>query len=280
MPEPHSDALVLFGATDLAYEQIFPALQALTRRGHLDVPVITMAEAFGVRGRGRFYEEVGAVRDVFQNHLLQILSLLAMDRPAASDGHAIDAAKVALLRAIRLLRSVDVVRGQYQGYRTEEGVAADSRVETYVAARLAIENRRWAGVPFGIRTGKCLTATCVHFIDRSSQGARGSDNRRRRAPRRTLQSGRRDGTIRAPARRRDARGPNALWERRRRRGLMARGGPGPEPRRAATRIRAWKLGTWQRRADRGARRRLDRAGIVTGGLNPDCIEDISPTCRT
>lgn len=328
MPEPHSDALVLFGATgDLAYQQIFPALQAMTRRGHLDVPVIgvarpdwtaeqfrararesitahgvvdedafgrlaarlsyvsgdyqdpetfrrlrqalgsaerplfylaippgsfgdvasslarsgctaqarvivekpfgrdlasaqvlnaslhdsfrepaiyrmdhflgkepvqnllyfrfanaflepiwcathvgrveiTMAEAFGVRGRGRFYEEVGAIRDVFQNHLLQIVSLLAMDAPAASDGPAIDAAKVALLQAVRPLRPVDVVCGQYRGYRTQAGVAADSRVETYVAARLAIDNARWAGVPFSIRTGKCLAATVteVHVI--------------------------------------------------------------------------------------------------------------------
>lgn len=321
MPEPHPDALVLFGATgDLAYEQIFPALQAMTRRGHLDVPVIgvskpdwtveqlrararesiaahggldpeafgrlaarlryvagdyqepatfaalrqalgstqrplfylaippglfgtvasglarsgcaaqarvivekpfgrdlasakalnstlhesfpepavyrvdhflgkepvqnllyfrfvnaflepiwnaehvncvqiTMAEAFGVRGRGRFYEDVGAVRDVFQNHLLQVLSLLAMDRPLADDGHAIDAAKVALLKAVRPLRPIDVVRGQYRGYRTEEGVAPNSRVETYIAARLAIENPRWAGVPFVIRAGKCLAGT-------------------------------------------------------------------------------------------------------------------------
>lgn len=333
MPEPHSDALVLFGATgDLAYEQIFPALQAMTRRGHLDVPVIgvskpdwtveqlrararesiaahggldpeafgrlaarlryvagdyqepatfaalrqalgstqrplfylaippglfgtvasglarsgcaaqarvivekpfgrdlasakalnstlhesfpepavyrvdhflgkeavqnllyfrfvnaflepiwnaehvscvqiTMAEAFGVRGRGRFYEDVGAVRDVFQNHLLQVLSLLAMDRPLAGDGHAIDAAKVALLKAVRPLRPIDVVRGQYRGYRTEEGVAPNSRVETYIAARLAIENPRWAGVPFVIRAGKCLAGTFTEVRVRFKQPA-------------------------------------------------------------------------------------------------------------
>jgi len=120
---------------------------------------ITMAEQFGVRGRGSFYEEVGALRDVFQNHLLQILSLLGMEAPAASDGDAIDAAKVALLKAVRPLRPVDMVRGQYRGYLREKGVAANSRVETYVAARLAIENDRWVGVPFLVRTGKSLGAT-------------------------------------------------------------------------------------------------------------------------
>ncbi|HXT70557.1 MAG TPA: glucose-6-phosphate dehydrogenase [Vicinamibacterales bacterium] len=120
---------------------------------------ITMAEDFGVRGRGRFYEEVGAVRDVFQNHLLQVLALLAMEPPADDSGPAIEAAKVRLLQSVRPLRREDVVRGQYEGYRTEPGVAPDSKVETYVAALLAIDNPRWAGVPFGIRAGKRMAAT-------------------------------------------------------------------------------------------------------------------------
>ena len=110
---------------------------------HVASVQITMAEAFGVRGRGSFYEGVGAVRDVFQNHLLQVLALIAMDPPAAGDGASIDRARVTLLRAVHPLRPGDVVRGQYRGYRSEDGVAPHSRIETYVAARLAIENTRW-----------------------------------------------------------------------------------------------------------------------------------------
>ena len=120
---------------------------------------ITMAEAFGVRERGRFYEEVGALRDVFQNHLLQVLALLTMEPPSAGGGSAIEAAKVTLLEGVLPLKAGDVVRGQYDGYRNETGVAADSPVETYVAARLVIDNFRWHGVPMFIRAGKCLAQT-------------------------------------------------------------------------------------------------------------------------
>ena len=147
-------------------------LEPIWSRDYIDSVQITMPEAFGVRGRGRFYEEVGAIRDVFQNHLLQILSLLAMDRPAASDGGAIDAARVTLLETIRPLRAIDVVRGQYRGYRNEDGVAPTSHVETYVAARLEIENRRWSGVPFLIRTGKCLALTATDVSVRLKPPAR------------------------------------------------------------------------------------------------------------
>jgi glucose-6-phosphate 1-dehydrogenase len=120
---------------------------------------ITMAEAFGVKGRGRFYEEVGVVRDVVQNHLLQILALIAMEPPAADNGGAIDAAKVALFEATRPLQPDDVIFGQYRGYRAEDGVDPQSNVPTYVAARLHIDNARWSGVPILIRAGKCLATT-------------------------------------------------------------------------------------------------------------------------
>ena len=123
-----------------------------------------MAEDFGVKGRGAFYEEAGAIRDVLQNHLLQVLALLAMDAPAVHTPDATRQERTRLIQAIRPLDRSSVVRGQFRGYREEPGVAADSGVETYVAARLAIDTWRWAGVPFYIRAGKHLPVTDTEVL--------------------------------------------------------------------------------------------------------------------
>ena len=122
-----------------------------------------MAEDFGVQGRGSFYEEVGAIRDVVQNHLLQVTALLAMDAPIGHDPVAMRAEKLRLLRAMRTLEPKQVVRGQFRGYREEKGVAPDSQVETYAALRLRIDTWRWAGVPFYIRAGKCLPVAATEI---------------------------------------------------------------------------------------------------------------------
>jgi glucose-6-phosphate 1-dehydrogenase len=139
-------------------------LEPVWNARHVRSIQITMAEQFGVQGRGAFYEEAGAIRDVLQNHLLQVLALLAMDPPSGNAPDAARAEKARLLGAVRPLDRSSVVRGQFRGYRDEPGVAPDSGVETYVAARLAIDNWRWAGVPFHIRAGKCLPVTATEVL--------------------------------------------------------------------------------------------------------------------
>jgi glucose-6-phosphate 1-dehydrogenase len=123
-----------------------------------------MAEHFGVQGRGAFYDRTGAIRDVVQNHLLQVLTNVAMEPPPGLSVQTVRDERVKVLRGIRPLQSKDVVRGQFDGYRREAGVKTDSQVETYVALRLFINSWRWKGVPFCIRAGKSLSTTATEVI--------------------------------------------------------------------------------------------------------------------
>lgn len=143
-----------------------PLIEAGWSNSHIESVQITMAENFGVAGRGKFYDETGAIRDVIQNHLLEVIACLGMECPGSRNHESRRDERGKLLQAVRSLEPADVVRGQFRGYREVEGVAADSQVETFAAVRFYIDNDRWAGVPFYVRAGKCLPVTATEVLVR------------------------------------------------------------------------------------------------------------------
>jgi glucose-6-phosphate 1-dehydrogenase len=144
-------------------------MESFWNRNYIESVQLTMAEDFGVQGRGAFYDQTGAIRDVIQNHLFQVLCNLAMEPPVCTDSETIRDEKVKVLKAIRTLEVKNVVRGQFRGYRQEMGVAPNSTVETFAAMQLQVESWRWKGVPFYIRAGKNLPVTCTEVICRFRQ---------------------------------------------------------------------------------------------------------------
>lgn len=148
----------------LAFRFANTFVESFWNRTYIESVEITMAEDFGVQGRGGFYDQTGTIRDVVQNHLFQVLSNLAMDPPAGFDSEALRDEKAKVLKAIPAIDEKNLVRGQFHGYRAEKGVAKDSQTETFAALRLEINSWRWKGVPFYIRAGKCLPTTTTEIV--------------------------------------------------------------------------------------------------------------------
>jgi len=153
----------------LAFRFANSFVEAFWNRNYIHSIEITMAEDFGVQGRGGFYDQTGTIRDVVQNHLFQVLSNLAMEPPVRSDSEPIRDEKVKVLRAIPPIEEKNLVRGQFRGYRDENGVAKDSQTETFAAVKLELDSWRWKGVPFYIRAGKCLPTTCTEIVAKFSK---------------------------------------------------------------------------------------------------------------
>ncbi len=148
----------------LAFRFANSFVESFWNRNYIESVEITMAEDFGVQGRGGFYDQTGTIRDVLQNHLFQVLCNLAMEPPVRSDSETLRDEKVKVLRAIPSVEETNLVRGQFRGYRDENGVAKDSKTETFAAVKLEVNSWRWRGVPFYIRAGKCLPVTVTEIF--------------------------------------------------------------------------------------------------------------------